>query len=320
MATDPYKVLGVSNTATDKEIRSAYRRLVKQYHPDRNPGDIKAEERFKEIGKAYEVLGDEEKRGQFDRGEIDADGQPRGPFGGGFGGAGAGPGGGFGGFGGGFQGGSFTAEDLGDIFGGAFGGGGFGGGGFRSARSRRGEDLHGELRISMEECALGTRREVSLGGGREVSVGIPAGIEDGKTLRLKGKGEPGQPGMDGRPGPAGDVLLKVHVAEDPYYKREGRDLRVVQDIDLATAILGGKIHVRTPAGTVALKVKPHSDSGTILRLSGRGIAETKTHPAGNLLVSLRIVLGTISPQLEALIRREAEEKEAQEAETEANKG
>ncbi|MCL1562302.1 J domain-containing protein [Parasaccharibacter sp. TMW 2.1886] len=306
MATDPYKVLGVSSTASEKEIRSAYRRLVKQYHPDRNPGDIKAEERFKEIGKAYEIVGDEEKRAQFDRGEIDADGQMRGPFGGGGfgGGAGAGgPGGGFGGFGG-FSGGGFNPEDLGDIFG-AFGGGG---GGFRSARPRRGEDLHGELRISMEECALGTRRDVSLGGGREVSVTIPAGIEDGKTLRLRGKGQPGQPGMDGRPGPAGDVLLKIHVAEDPYYRREGRNLRVTQDVDLHTAILGGKVHVRTPGGTVALKVKPHSDSGTVLRLTGRGIAADKRHEAGNLLVTLRVVLGTISPALEALVRREAEEK------------
>ncbi|MCX5616865.1 J domain-containing protein [Bombella sp. TMW 2.2559] len=299
MATDPYKVLGVSRTASDKEIRSAYRRLVKQYHPDRNPGDTKAEERFKEIGKAYEVIGDEEKRAQFDRGEIDADGQARGPFGGGFGGGGAGgPGGGFGGFSGGFN-----PEDLGDIFG-AFGGGG----GFRSARPRRGEDLHGELRISMEECALGTRREVSLGHGREVSVAIPAGIEDGKTLRLKGKGQAGPPGMDGRPGPAGDVLLKIHVAEDPYYKREGRDLRVTQDIDLQTAVLGGKVHVRTPAGTVALKVKPHSDSGTVLRLGGRGIAADKRHEAGNLLVTLRVVLGSISPELEALMRKEAGEE------------
>ena len=297
MATDPYKVLGVSRTASDKDIRSAYRRLVKQYHPDRNPGDTKAEERFKEIGKAYEIIGDEEKRAQFDRGEIDVDGQMRGPFGGGFGGGGAGgPGGGFGGFGGGFN-----PDDLGDIFG-AFGGG------FRSGRPRRGEDLHGELRISMEECALGTRREVSLGHGREVSVAIPAGIEDGKTLRLKGKGQAGPPGMDGRPGPAGDVLLKIHVAEDPYYRREGRDLRVTQDIDLRTAVLGGKVHVRTPAGTVALKVKPHSDSGTVLRLGGRGIAADRKHEAGNLLVTLRVMLGTVSPELEALIRREAGEE------------
>lgn len=302
MATDPYKVLGVSNTASDKEIRSAYRRLVKQYHPDRNPGDTKAEERFKEIGKAYEIIGDEEKRGQFDRGEIDADGQVRGPFGGGFGGGAGGHGGGFGGFGG-FSGGGFNPEDLGDIFG-AFGGGG----GFRSSRPRKGEDLHGELRISMEECALGTRREVSLGGGRQVAVTIPAGIEDGKTLRLKGKGQPGQPGMDGRPGPAGDVLLKIHVAEDAYYKREGRDLRVTQDVDLHTAVLGGKVHVRTPAGTVALKVKPHSDSGTVLRLGGRGIAADKNHAAGNLLVTLRVTLGTVSPELEDLLRREADSK------------
>ncbi|MXV43783.1 DnaJ domain-containing protein [Saccharibacter sp. 17.LH.SD] len=290
--SDPYTTLGVSKTASDQEIRSAYRRLVKQYHPDRNPDDPKAEERFKAVGKAYSIIGDKEKRQRFDRGEIDADGQERAPFGAG----------GAGGFSGGFSGqGGFEADDLGDIFSSMFGGGG----GFRAGgQPRRGGDLQGELRISFTEALLGTKRDVSLGEGRHVSVNIPAGIEDGKTLRLKGKGSPGHPGRDGRPGPAGDVLLKIFVASDPYYTRDGRDVRVTVDVDLRTAVLGGKIHVRTPKGTVAVMVKPHSDSGTTLRLKGRGVAATKQHAAGDLYATLRVVIGTPDEKLEEFLRQQ----------------
>lgn len=292
--TDPYATLGVSKTASEKDIRSAYRRLVKQYHPDRNPDNPKAEERFKAVSKAYEIVGDKEKRARFDRGEIDADGNERAPFGHAGGGFGGGPGAGFGGQGG------FGQDDLGDIFSSMFGGG-MGGG-----RPQRGEDLHGELRIAFTEAVLGTQREVSLGEGRHVTVTIPAGIESGKTLRLRGKGAPGRPGRDGRPAPAGDVLLKIFVAPDSYYTRDGRNLRVTVDVDLKTAVLGGKVHVRTPQGTVAVTVKPHSDSGTTLRLRGRGIAAAGTHPAGDLFATLRLVLGTPDPELEAFLRQQDE--------------
>ncbi|GBQ05926.1 DnaJ C-terminal domain-containing protein [Saccharibacter floricola] len=292
--SDPYKTLGVSKTASEKDIRSAYRKLVKQYHPDRNPDNPKAEERFKAVSKAYEIVGDKEKRARFDRGEIDADGNERAPFGHAGGGFGGGPGAGFGGQGG------FNQEDLGDIFSSMFGGG-FGGGG----GPQRGGDLQGELRISFTDAALGTQRELSIGEGRQVTVRIPAGIEDGQTLRLRGKGAPGRPGRDGQPGPAGDVLLKVFVAPDSYYTREGRNLRVTVDVDLKTAVLGGKVHVRTPKGTVAITVKPHSDSGTVLRLRGRGIAETSRQAAGDLFATLRVVIGEPSPELEALLRQDS---------------
>lgn len=289
--TDPYATLGVSKSASEKEIRSAYRGLVKKYHPDRNPDNAKAEERFKAVSKAYEIVGDKEKRARFDRGEIDADGNERAPFGHAGGGFGGGPGAGFGGQGG------YSQEDLGDIFSNMFGGG-FGGG-----RPQRGEDLHGELRIAFTEAVLGTQRDVSLGEGRQVTVTIPAGIEDGKTLRLREKGAPGRPGRDGRPGPAGDVLLKIFVAPDAYYTRDGRNLRVTVDVDLTTAVLGGKVHVRTPQGTVAVTVKPHSDSGTTLRLRGRGIAATARHSAGDLFATLRVVLGEPDPELEAFLKQ-----------------
>lgn len=286
--TDPYASLGVSKTASEQDIRSAYRQLVKQYHPDRNPDNPKAEERFKAVGKAYSIIGDKEKRARFDRGEIDADGQERAPFGG-FGGAGAGPnaGGAHGGFG---------EEDLGDIFSSMFGGG-FGGG-----QPQRGEDLHGELRIAFTEAVLGTQREVSLGQGRTVTVTIPPGIENGKTLRLRGKGAQGRSGRSGQAGPAGDVLLKIFIASDAYYTRDGRNLRVTVDVDLKTVVLGGKVHVKTPQGTVAVTVKPNSDSGTTLRLRGRGVAKTVRQEAGDLFATLRIVLGQPDPELEKFLR------------------
>ncbi|UMM64307.1 DnaJ C-terminal domain-containing protein [Aristophania vespae] len=285
---DPYATLGIAKTATDKEIRSAYRRLAKQYHPDHNPNNAKAEEKFKAIGKAYGILGDKEKRARFDRGEIDENGQERSPFGGGFGGGTRGYG----------QRQGFQSED--DL--GAFFSDMFGAGGFRTPpRPRRGEDLHGEITISFEEAALGDKREIDLGTGQKIAVNIPPGVEEGMTLRVKGKGMAGHPGHDGTVGPAGDVLLKIHVKPDPYYVREGRNLRVTQDIDLKTALLGGKIPVRTPKGTVAVSVAAHSDSGTILRLKGRGIEAHGRSAAGDLLVTLRVVLGKLDSELQKLI-------------------
>lgn len=306
MSADPYSVLGIPKTADEKEIRTAFRKLAKQYHPDMNPDNKKAEEEFKKVNQAYDILGDKEKRAKYDRGEIDADGQERAPFGaGGFGGGG-------GGFRGGYGGGqNFSEDDLQDIFsmfggGGAAGGfGGGGAGGFRSAgggRPRKGQDLHGQIHVTFDEAVLGGQREISLGDGRTVAVTIPPGVENDTTLRLRGKGMPGQPGRDGSPGPAGDVLLKVFVSPSSRYKRDGRNLEATQDIDLRTAVLGGKIRVETPKGAVAVTVQPNSSSGTILRLKGRGIAATTTKPAGDLLISLSIVLGKPEPELEAFLR------------------
>ncbi|MFT8717355.1 DnaJ C-terminal domain-containing protein [Gluconobacter potus] len=303
--SDPYSVLGVAKTATDKEIRSAYRKLAKQYHPDHNPDDKKAEERFKAVGQAYNIVGDKEKRARFDRGEIDADGQERGPFGGGFGGSGYAPGGPGGGAQG-FQGG-FSQEDLGSFFSDMFGGsfsGDFQPGGSAGRRASKGSDRRYAVTISFQQAVLGTSLDLTLGEGGHTEVRIPPGVEDGQTLRVRGKGAPGRPGMDGQPGVPGDALLTITVTPDSRYVREGRNLRITQNLDLKTAILGGKIAVPTPKGDVSVKIPKHSDSGRVLRLSGRGIGGDKKHPAGDLLVTLQVHIGTVSPELEAFFSQQ----------------
>lgn len=285
---DPYATLGISKNATEKEIRSAYRRLAKQYHPDHNPNNAQAEERFKAVNAAYAILGDKEKKARFDRGEINAEGQEQGPFGG-FGGAGP--------FGGGFHGG-MGSEDLGDIFSNIFGGGGFG-----QAQARKGRDSEGSLHISFLDSILGAEKEIRTSSGERVLVKIPPGIENGKMMRLKGKGEAGYSPRPGMAAPAGDLLLKIFIAPDTLYKREGRDLRLVQDISLETAILGGKIEVPTPQGIVALKIKPHSDSGLVTRIPNRGVAADKKHAAGHLYVELRVKIGDQAAELEEFFQK-----------------
>lgn len=284
---DPYATLGVAKNATEKEIRSAFRRLAKQYHPDYSPNDSKAEERFKAVNNAYAILGDKEKKARFDRGEINAQGQEQGPFGGA-----SGP---FGG--GGFHGG-MGAEDLGDIFSNIFGGG------FGQSQSRKGRDYEGSIHISFLESVLGAKKEVRLASGEYITVTIPAGIEDGKKIRVKGKGEAGFSGRAGMVAPAGDLLLKVSIAADKIYKREGRNLRLIKDIDLETAVLGGKVEIPTPQGMIALTIKPHSDSGILLRIPNRGVAADKKHEAGHLYVELRVKLGEISSALEDFCQRQ----------------
>ncbi|MFT8483058.1 DnaJ C-terminal domain-containing protein [Gluconobacter sp. P1D12_c] len=294
---DPYSVLGVSKTATDKEIRSAYRKLAKQYHPDHNPDSKDAEERFKAVGQAYNIVGDKEKRARFDRGEIDAEGQERGPFGGGgFGGGGPGAGAH------GFQG-NFNQEDLGAFFSDMFGGGGFSGdfqpGGAAGRRATKGSDRRFSVTITFEQSVLGTSLDLALGEGGHTEVRIPPGVEEGQTLRVRGKGAPGRPGMDGQPGVPGDALLTISVTPDKRYVRDGRNLRMTQNVDLKTAVLGGKVTVPTPKGDVVVKVPKHSDSGKVLRLAGRGIGADKKNPAGDLFVTLQVHIGTVSPELEA---------------------
>ncbi|QDH17167.1 DnaJ C-terminal domain-containing protein [Swingsia samuiensis] len=306
---DPYSVLGVSKNATDKEIRSAYRKLAKKYHPDHNPDSKEAEEQFKAVGQAYNIIGDKEKRARFDRGEIDGEGQERGPFGGGgFGGGGFG-GGGFGGGAGahGFQG-NFSQEDLGAFFSDMFGGGGFSGdfrpGGAGGRRAAKGADRRYSVTIPFVQAILGTSLELNLGEGNHTEVRIPAGVEDGQTLRVRGKGAPGRPGMDGQPGVAGDALITVSVTPDKRYVREGRNVRMTQNIDLKIAVLGGKVTVQTPRGDVAVKVPKHSDSGKVLRLGGRGVGANKKEEAGDLLVTLQIQLGHVTPELEAFFEKQ----------------
>lgn len=306
---DPYAALGLTRGATDKEIRSAYRKLAKEHHPDHNPNNKKAEEAFKAVGAAYAILGDKEKRARFDRGEIDAEGNERGPFGGGqgfHGGPGGGPGGG-----------QFSQEDLGAFFSDMFSGGGtgadFGAGSFGGRRrARRGADRSYTLTVSFEDSVLGTTSRVTLPEAGTVEVRIPAGIEDGQTLRLGGKGAPGM----GENAPAGDALITISVTPSTLYTRDGRDLRASVPVDLETAILGGKIVIPTPKGQVTMKVPPHSDTGTVLRLGGRGVAEHGQHKAGNLYVTLQVRIGKVDPRLEAFFteqRASQAEQEEQEA-------
>jgi DnaJ-class molecular chaperone len=295
---DPYEVLGVSKTASEAEIKKAFRNLAKKHHPDKHPGDAGAQKRFQEISGAYDVVGDKDKRAKFDSGEIDAAGNPRGfdprqgggfqggPFGGGFGGArqGGGPGD--------FhftwtdsnsdQAEGFRAEDLfADLFGGGLGGRG----GRRGARQpARGEDFTVATTISFDEAAKGGSRRVMVPNGEQIDVKIPAGVREGQQVRVKGRGGAGRNG-----GPPGDILIDVKIAPHPTMSREGNDIRMELPVTLKEAVLGGKVPVNTLTGTVSLSIPPHSNSGATLRLKGKGIAPANG-PAGDLYVKLVVTL------------------------------
>jgi DnaJ-class molecular chaperone len=304
MARNPYDVLGVKPDADDAAIQKAYRGLAKTYHPDMNPGNKKAEDRFKEISAAYDILGDAAKRKRFDRGEIDAGGQEvrvnpfaRGGFRQGSGG--------FGGGGPGNMGGGFAFEDLGDLFDNMFGGargkagadrgpGRGPAGGFAS----RGEDESFRLEIGFIDAVNGAKRRVTLPSGKSLDVTIPAGIADGQTIRLRGQGVPGVNG-----GPPGDVLIEVKVAEHPHFKRQGRDIALELPVTLGEAVLGGKVEVPTVSGSVALTIPKGSNAGTVLRLRGKGLPATKSAPAGDQFVTLKVVLPKeTDDELEAFAR------------------
>jgi DnaJ-class molecular chaperone len=300
---DPYEVLGVSRQATDAEIKKAFRGLAKKHHPDTHGNDPAKVKQFQEISSAYDILGDKEKRAQFDRGEIDASGQPRGfdPGAQGFGGAqrgGRGRGGGprdFDSRWGAGQGETFRTEDIfSDLF------GGFGGGEGRGRRNqpRRGEDIQLATTISLEEAAQGGTRRIVLGGGeKEIEARIPAGIREGQTIRLKGQGGPGRNG-----GPPGDVLITLDIAPHPSFTRDGRDLRMDLPISLKEAVLGGKVPVTTLSGTLTLTVPPNSNSGKVLRLKGKGLPGAGNEPAGDLYVRLAVTLpDSADPELEAFV-------------------
>jgi DnaJ-class molecular chaperone len=303
---DPYDVLGVSRQASEAEIKKAFRKLAKEFHPDQNK-DPKAGAKFAEVNSAYEILGDAAKRKQFDRGEIDAEGKPR--FRGfeGFGGAGRGAGaGGFEGFEGFARGarGGAGAEDLfSQIFGEAFrqaeargagagpGGGPGGFGGFAGARGAgagarraraKGEDVSATMKVTLEEIAAGATKRVSLPTGREVEVMVPKGVTDGQTIRLRGLGHPSALGEPG------DVLLTVEILPHERFVKEGADLRVRVPVDLADAILGTSVRVPTLTGAVEMKVPPMSSGGRTFRLRGKGLP-TKTG-VGDLLAVLEIRL------------------------------
>lgn len=281
MAGDPYKELGVSKGASADEIKKAFRKLAKELHPDKNPGNTIADERFKRITAAFDLLGDKDKRTKFDRGEIDADGreQFRG-FGGGAGGARGGPGGNPFGQGGARPG--FENIDLDELFGGMFGGAARPGGARPGGFAPKGQDVKATLEISLEDSISGATRRIQFSDGRMLDVAIPKGAADGQTIRLKGQGAPG------RGGPAGDALIELKVARHPVFTRDGADLTMDQPVALYDAVLGGKVPVRTPEGTVSMTIPAGSSSGKVLRLKGRGaFADGKR---GDLLAKLMIIL------------------------------
>ncbi|HMN73116.1 MAG TPA: DnaJ C-terminal domain-containing protein [Rhodoblastus sp.] len=308
---NPYDVLGVAKTAGADEVKKAFRKLAKKYHPDQNKNDPKAQEKFAEINSAYEILGEADKRAQFDRGEIGADGKPRGFEGFGAGGPGGfrqqGPGGEtyefhFGGganpFGGGA--GGFDASDL---FSGIFGGGGRGRGGGRAGPAPKGEDFAASALVPLAEVARAGKVNVVMPNGRTLEVRIPKGVEDGQQIRLRGQGQPSAYG-----GEPGDAIITLRFAPHPLFKVEGRDLRLNLPITLYEAALGGKVDAPTLDGKVELTIPAGSSSGRRLRLRGKGL-ESATGTRGDLYVTLQIALPEKSDaDLDALMRRWREEK------------
>lgn len=282
----PYEVLGVKPNASADEIRKAYRKLAKQHHPDLHPGDAAAEQRFKDISAANALLSDPEKHARFDRGEIDASGaeqQPERPY--------------YRRHAEGAEGGRYQPfesahpEDLEDLFANFFaqGGGGMGAAGQRSRGAgfrARGADRSYTLLIDFIEAVNGAKKRITLPDGETLDVTIPPGIQDGQILRLRGKGAPGFGG-----GPPGDALVEIHVAPHPFFERTGRDIRIELPVTLAEAVLGGKIMVPTTTGAVAMTVPKHSDTGTVLRLRGRGVPARGREPAGDQYVTLKVMIG-----------------------------
>lgn len=281
-AQTPYEVLGVKRDASADEIRKAYRKLAKEFHPDLNPGKPAAEARFKAVTAAYDILSDPEKRGRYDRGEIDESGAERPRYS-------------YRPHAEGAQGwkyeprGEMNPEDLEDLFA-MFGGGRAGrgaaggrraGGGF----SMPGPDRQFTLTIDFVEAATGGKKRLALSPDEWLDVTIPPGIEQDQVLRLKGKGAPGFGG-----GPSGDALIEIHVAPHPFFRREGDDIHVELPVSLAEAVLGARVPVPTVTGPVTMTIPKGSDSGTRLRLRGKGI-HRRGHAAGDQYVTLKVVIG-----------------------------
>jgi DnaJ-class molecular chaperone len=298
LARDPYQELGVSRTASADEIRKAFRKLAKQNHPDTNPDNKEAEERFKRVSAAFDIVGDPEKRKKFDAGEIDADGREtvRG-FAGGQGPWGASPGG-FSRRGGGgpYQSETFEGVDLGDILGEMFGGGrgagrGGAGGGF-GGFSQRGADVRARLEIDLEDAIRGGKKRIAFSDGRTIDVTIPKGAQEGQTLRLKGQGHPG------RSGP-GDAFIELAIQPHPIFRQEGEILVMDVPVTVYDAVLGGKVEAPTPDGPVTLTVPKGSNTGARLRLKGRGLTDSQGR-RGDLFARLTVTLpDTPDPELDA---------------------
>jgi DnaJ-class molecular chaperone len=287
--SDPYSVLGVSRTASEEEIRKAFRKLAKKHHPDLNPGDKAAEAKFKEISQANEILSDKEKRRRFDAGEIDATGQevpPRGFY--------RDQAGGPGGFKYSRGGGHESFADMGDIFemfrqqgGGARG---FRFGGERPDFDDDGFEMGGmpitySLTVPFLVAARGGKQRVGLPGGRTLDIDVPEGTADGTTLRLKGQGLPGAKGK-----PAGDAYVEIRVDPHPFFEPRDNDIHIELPVTLNEAVLGGRVKVPTVGGPVMLSIPAGSNTGKSLRLKGRGLLDRKTKERGDQYVKLKVVL------------------------------
>ena len=277
MSEDPYALLGVAKTASADEIRKAYRKLAKKLHPDLNPGDKSAEEKFKKVTAAYDLLGDPDKRKRFDAGEIDASGAERPPehfyrhY------AESGPGqrydskAGYADFG-----------DLGDIFSDLFGRGGAGG---RGRMRMQGADARYQLEVDFLDAANGAKKRLTMPDGKTLDVTIPAGMQDGQTLRLKGQGGPAPEG-----GTPGDAYVEIRVRPHRLFERKGQDIHVELPVTLGEAVLGAKVTVPTVTGPVAMTVPKGANSGTTLRLKEKGVLNAKSGKRGDQYVRLKVVL------------------------------
>jgi len=286
VSDDPYEVLGVKRDASAEEIRKAYRRLARKLHPDLNPGDRAAEERFKRVAAANDLLGDPEKRARFDRGEIDASGAERPRY--------------YRDFAGGAEGrdqaysndaGFADLADADELLAELFG---RRGGGVRF----RGPDLHGRLRVEFLEAVNGATRRLDLPDGSTVDVTVPPGTRDGQVLRLRGKGAPGRSG-----GPPGDLFVEVEVGPHRHFQRKGDDIYLDLPVSLREAVLGARVEVPTPAGPVVMTIPKGANTGTVLRLRGRGVVRPDGS-RGDAYVTLMIVLpDRPDPELDAFAER-----------------
>jgi DnaJ-class molecular chaperone len=281
---DPYKILGVARDASAADIKRAYRQLAKKLHPDLNPGNAKIEQQFKEVSHAYSILGDAKKRKQFDRGEIDAGGQQQQKA-----------------WQGGFyreqaeqaRGGKYQPFEFGhdinveDILSDLFGrrGGRAGTGGAQRSAKQRGADVSYTAPIDFIDAAAGAKKRIRLSDGKVLNMTIPAGTEDRQTLRLKGQGIPGAGG-----GPAGDAFVEVHINPHAFFTRKDDDVHLELPVTLQEAVLGATVDVPTVHGKVAMKIPPGSNTGTTLRLKGKGIANRKSGDKGDQYVRLKVAL------------------------------
>jgi DnaJ-class molecular chaperone len=309
MALDLYQRLGLKRGASEAEIKKAYRSLAKQLHPDRNKDKPDAAKRFSEVTAAYDLLSDKNKRAQYDRGEIDEEGNPKMPFGGGFGGysAGAGP---CWGSGAGpqvfenFNFGGADAADISDLFDGLFGAagaarGGRGGGPFSGFRQRaapqKGADVAYRLKIPFDDAVALKPQRITLADGKTIDLKLPSGLEDGTKIRLAGKGQEGPAGR-------GDAIVSIEIAPHRFFTREGTNIRVTLPVTLKEAVLGAKVKVPTPEGPVMLTIPKGTSSGKVLRLKGRGFT-AKDGKRGDQLVTVEIEVPSHDAALQQFVEK-----------------